>query len=133
MPDGLVSGDELLDALRSLRAKLHRRGITADVYIFGGAAMVIAYRARPATRDIDAVFEPDTEVLDAAHEVAYERHWPRGWLNRMLSTAPIRPRTPRPARPGSGSGSLAGRRVGISARRREPSPTMRTRRDGMGS
>jgi Nucleotidyltransferase of unknown function (DUF6036) len=85
VPDGLVSGDELLDALRSLGAKLHRKGLTADVYIFGGAAMVIAYKARPATRDIDAVFEPDTEVLDAALEVARERRWPRSWLNNQAS------------------------------------------------
>jgi Nucleotidyltransferase of unknown function (DUF6036) len=85
VPEALVSGDELLDALRSLGAKLHRKELTADVYIFGGAAMVIAYKARPATRDIDAVFEPDTEVLAAAHEVARERRWPRSWLNNQAS------------------------------------------------
>jgi hypothetical protein len=86
VPDGLVSADEFLDALRSLGAKLHRRGVTADVYVFGGAAMVIAYQARPATRDIDAVFEPDSEVIDAAREVARERGWPLSWLNNQAST-----------------------------------------------
>jgi hypothetical protein len=85
VPDGLVSREELLDALRSLGRKLHRRGVVADVYIFGGAAMVIAYKARPSTRDIDAVFEPDTEVLSAAEEVARERRWPRSWLNNQAS------------------------------------------------
>ncbi|MBO0686741.1 MAG: hypothetical protein J2P45_26640, partial [Candidatus Dormibacteraeota bacterium] len=85
MPEGLVSGEEFLDALRSLGAKLHQRGVTADLYIFGGAAMVMAYKARPATRDIDAVFEPDTEVLGAAQEVARERRWPRSWLNNQAS------------------------------------------------
>jgi hypothetical protein len=85
VPDGLVTAEELLDALRSLGEKVHRRGITADVYV-GGAAMVIAYRARPATRDIDAVFAPDTEVREAAQEVASERGWPRSWLNDRAST-----------------------------------------------
>jgi len=32
--------------------------VIADVYIFGGAAMALAYDARRATRDIDAVFHP---------------------------------------------------------------------------
>jgi predicted nucleotidyltransferase len=50
------------------------------------AAMVMAYRARPATRDIDAVFVPDTEVMDAAGEVARERGWPRSWLNNQASS-----------------------------------------------
>jgi hypothetical protein len=85
VPDRLVSSEEFLDALRSVGAKLRRKGLTADVYVFGGAAMVIAYKARPATRDIDAVFEPDTEVLDAAQEVARERRWPRSWLNNQAS------------------------------------------------
>lgn len=86
MPDDLISREVFLDALRSLGEKTHRRGVTADIYVFGGAAMVIAYHARPATRDIDAVFAPDTEVQEAAAEVARERGWPRSWLNNQAST-----------------------------------------------
>src|SRR6476660_7064850 len=43
------------DAFRRLADRLHRRGVTADLYVFGGAAMALAYDARRATRDIDAV------------------------------------------------------------------------------
>src|SRR5207249_1538599 len=82
VPDA-VPRDEFLDALRSLGEKLHRPATTADIYVFGGAAMVIGYHARPATRDIDAVFAPDTEVLEASAEVARERKWPRSWLNNQ--------------------------------------------------
>jgi hypothetical protein len=85
VPDRPVTGDELLSALRRLGEILYRRGVTADLYVFGGAAMVLAYQARVATRDIDAVFVPDTEVLDAAREVARERGWPRTWLNDQAS------------------------------------------------
>jgi hypothetical protein len=35
---------------------LVQRGVVADIYVFGGAAMALAYDARRATRDIDAVF-----------------------------------------------------------------------------
>ena len=85
MPDGLVSAEDLLAGLRRLGAKMARRGLTADVYVVGGAALVIAYRARPATRDIDAVFAPDSEVTAAAAEVARERRWPSTWLNNQAS------------------------------------------------
>ncbi|HXM58596.1 MAG TPA: DUF6036 family nucleotidyltransferase [Candidatus Dormibacteraeota bacterium] len=85
MPDQPLSADELLGALRRLGSLLDGRGITADIYVFGGAAMVMAYRARLATRDIDAVFVPDSEVLDAAWQVAREREWPRSWLNNQAS------------------------------------------------
>ena len=43
-------------AFRQLGERLARRGLTADVYVIGGAALAMAYDARRATRDIDAVF-----------------------------------------------------------------------------
>jgi len=41
----------------------------------------MAYDARRATRDIDAVFEPKTVIYEAAAEVAERRGLPPGWLN----------------------------------------------------
>jgi hypothetical protein len=74
-----VSVDEpLLDraaieeALRRLGERLARRGAVADVYVFGGAAMALAYDARRATRDIDAVFQPHGIVVAEARAVADE-------------------------------------------------------------
>lgn len=64
---------------------LHRRGVVADVYVVGGAAMVLAYDARRATRDIDAVFQPHGVVVDAAHKVAEELGLPPYWLNDRAS------------------------------------------------
>jgi hypothetical protein len=43
------------DAFRRLGDRLARRGMVADLYIFGGAAMSLVYDSRRATRDIDAV------------------------------------------------------------------------------
>jgi predicted nucleotidyltransferase len=60
------------DAFRRLGDRLARRGVIADLYIFGGAAMALAYDARRSTRDIDAVFEPHGIVLDEARAVASE-------------------------------------------------------------
>lgn len=73
--------DSLLQALNALNAALQRRGVRADVYVFGGAAMVLAYGADRPTRDIDAKFTPHGPVVDAAHEVADRLDLPRSWLN----------------------------------------------------
>lgn len=50
--------EAILAALRALGALLAARGVQAEMYIVGGAAIALAYDARRSTRDIDAVFEP---------------------------------------------------------------------------
>lgn len=41
-------------------------GVRGDVFVVGGAAMAVAYDARPSTRDVDAVWHPAREVREAA-------------------------------------------------------------------
>jgi hypothetical protein len=73
------------EAFRQLGERLTRRGVVADIYVFGGAAMALAYDARRSTRDIDAVFEPHGIVLDEARNVAKELGLPSWWLNEQAS------------------------------------------------
>lgn len=73
--------DEIVDALTALAADLHASGVTAEMYVVGGAAIALAFDQRRATRDIDAVFEPKSAVYDAAARVGTERGLPDGWLN----------------------------------------------------
>jgi hypothetical protein len=75
----------IADAFRRLGDRLARRGVVADIYVFGGAAMALAYDARRATRDIDAVFQPHGVVLDEARAVADELGFPHWWLNEQAS------------------------------------------------
>lgn len=70
--DPLLDRAAIEDAFSRLGDRLARRGVVADLYVFGGAAMALAYDARRATRDIDAVFQPHGVVLDEAHAVADE-------------------------------------------------------------
>ncbi|HET9690950.1 MAG TPA: DUF6036 family nucleotidyltransferase [Acidimicrobiales bacterium] len=72
---GLRHAFELLDA------ELGRMGVRADVFVVGGAAMAMAYDARRATRDVDAVFVPSAEVRLAAQRIATELGLDPGWLN----------------------------------------------------
>jgi hypothetical protein len=73
--------EEITAALQMLGARLHKRGIEGELYVVGGAAIAMAFDARRATRDIDAVFEPKQEIDAAADEVGAELGLPPGWLN----------------------------------------------------
>lgn len=72
---------EIVEALTALAAELESRGISAEMYIVGGAAIALAFDERRATRDIDAVFEPKASVYEAAAVVGERLGLPGGWLN----------------------------------------------------
>lgn len=77
----LLTRKDILRALERLSEILERRGVKADLYVIGGAAMTLAYKARPATRDVDAVFKRKNEVFKAAAQVAREQGLPDEWLS----------------------------------------------------
>lgn len=73
--------NELLNAFELLDDELGRMGVEADLFVVGGAAMAVAYDARRATTDVDAVFVPSKEVRTAASRVAEELGLEEDWLN----------------------------------------------------
>lgn len=68
-------------ALAALNARLEAAGAIGEICIFGGSAMVLAFDAREATRDVDAVFCPPELFRRAAAEIADELGLPADWLN----------------------------------------------------
>jgi methylmalonyl-CoA mutase cobalamin-binding subunit len=76
-----VEREQILGSLTALAAELDRRGVSAEMYVVGGAAIALAFDEGRSTRDIDAVFEPKNRVYEAAAAVAQERGLPAGWLN----------------------------------------------------
>jgi predicted nucleotidyltransferase len=83
--DGLLGRAELERAFAALGERLVRRGVVADVFIVGGAAMALAYDANRVTRDVDATFVPHGIVLDEARNVAEAMGLPPWWLNEQAS------------------------------------------------
>jgi hypothetical protein len=83
--DSLLSADTLRLAFRLLGGRLQAKGVTADIFVFGGAAMVLGFDARPGTRDVDALWRPHAAVIDAARDVARELGLPQWWLNEQAS------------------------------------------------
>lgn len=57
--DRLFDRELLERAFDLLAKKLARRRVVGELHIFGGAAMVLVYDERAATRDVDALFRPD--------------------------------------------------------------------------
>jgi hypothetical protein len=78
----LLSRERILALFAELDVELGEKRTRGDVFIVGGAAMTVAYSARPATRDVDAIWEPSAEVRSAAARVA-ARHddIAEDWLN----------------------------------------------------
>jgi hypothetical protein len=62
--DALMGRAELERAFRALGDRLMRRGVVADLFVVGGAAMALAYDANRVTRDVDATFVPHGVVLE---------------------------------------------------------------------
>lgn len=71
----------IIELLSELGDALDDRGIRAEMFVVGGAAMALAYNTRRATRDIDAVFEPKAVVYEVARTIAARHNLPDMWLN----------------------------------------------------
>lgn len=78
----LLSRQQLEGALRALAAVLRDRHLAGQIYLFGGGALVLAFDARDATRDLDGrIDQHHGAVHDAALAVADGLNLPRHWLN----------------------------------------------------
>ena len=71
-PAPLLDHGGIEEAFGRLGDRLAKRGVVADIYVFGGAAMALAYDSRRATRDVDALFKPHGIVLEEALAVGAE-------------------------------------------------------------
>ena len=84
-------------ALQELVAELEQRGHKSKIYIVGGAALMLGFETRDATRDIDAVITPRAEILQIVAEVARRKNLTDDWLNSAAAMyVPAWPDDPNP-------------------------------------
>jgi hypothetical protein len=83
--DVLFGRTEMEHAFTALGGRLQRKGVVADVFVVGGAAMALAYDATRVTRDIDATFVPHGVVIEEARRVADDLGLAYWWLNEQAS------------------------------------------------
>ena len=77
----VLNREEVLRLLARLGNRLAAKGIHAEVFIVGGAAMALAYDADRTTSDIDAILRPRDLVYNEANSMAEELGIPDDWLN----------------------------------------------------
>ena len=76
-----LTREKILAALRALSDELAKQNVTGEICLFGGTVMVLAFSARLATKDVDALFQPTQTIRDIVRRVATELHSPADWLN----------------------------------------------------
>ena len=76
-----MTREVILAALQALSDALGQQGVNGELCLFGGTVMVLAYSARVATKDVDAIFQPAQAVRDLACKISSEHNLPEHWLN----------------------------------------------------
>jgi len=77
----VLTREAILAALGSLSDELGKQGVIGEICLFGGTVMVLAFTARLATKDVDALFQPAQTIREIARGIADEQHLPSDWLN----------------------------------------------------
>jgi hypothetical protein len=76
-----VDVEQIKKYLGELDDELQAMNIKGEVCLYGGVVMCLVYDARPATKDVDAVFKPTTEMRQAIERVAERNALRSDWLN----------------------------------------------------
>jgi hypothetical protein len=76
-----LSREMILKAFQEMSDQLERRGASGELCLFGGTVMVLAFAARPSTKDVDAIFQPAQIIREVAREVGEANGFPPHWLN----------------------------------------------------
>jgi hypothetical protein len=76
-----LTREQILAALRALSEELGKQNVTGEICRFGGTVMVLAFTARLATKDVDALFQPAQMIREIAGQIAESQQLPPNWLN----------------------------------------------------
>lgn len=77
----MLSSDQIVDLLTRLDSELAREGVNGELFLVGGAVMMLALAARPSTYDVDGLFAPADVVRRLARLVAIDAGVDESWLN----------------------------------------------------
>jgi hypothetical protein len=64
-----------------LNEQMRLESLEGEVYLVGGAVMCLVFNARPATKDVDAYFQPARKIREAAAKVSVKVGIKEDWLN----------------------------------------------------
>jgi hypothetical protein len=81
MPKKRLTKSDILAGLRELGRLAEAEGVSLEAALYGGAVMMLAYDARPSTKDVDAIIHPPKVAKRLAARVAGHFGWADDWLN----------------------------------------------------
>lgn len=76
-----MTAEEIKQYLTELNEELCESKVIGEVCLYGGAVMCLVFNARPATKDVDAIFQPVKYIRRAARVVAERHDLNIDWLN----------------------------------------------------
>jgi len=81
-----MTSEEIEKYLSETNDELAAKEVIGEICIYGGAAMCLAFKARPATKDVDAIFEPVKVIRGAINKIAEKYDLNQDWLNLGVKT-----------------------------------------------
>src|SRR5256885_11822275 len=88
VPVDKLTRARVIEALNLLGKLAGEENLTLELCIYGGSAMMLAYGARDATKDVDVVAKPSEAAHRLAQAVAERLSLQPGWL--MMTFGDIR-------------------------------------------
>jgi hypothetical protein len=82
-----LARSDVESAFREIGEILVRKGRTAEIAVYGGAAIMLQFEVTFRTADVDAKVETGDHgaLMQAAHDVAMRRGWLRSWLSEAVT------------------------------------------------
>jgi hypothetical protein len=77
----MLTADDIRRLFSALNDELGARGVVGEVGLCGGAVMCLVFKARPSTKDVDAIFAPTREIRRAAAIAGRRLGMAQDWLN----------------------------------------------------
>lgn len=79
-----VTKELFLEILEVLDEKLEENKLELTLNIYGGTVMMVCFDARPATKDIDALFETSTLINNILLDIAETYGLHKDWINQDI-------------------------------------------------
>lgn len=76
-----MTAAEIKQYLTELNDELALKDVKGEVALFGGAVMVLVFKTRIATKDVDAIFHPSAVIREAVSLIAKRHDLDETWLN----------------------------------------------------
>jgi hypothetical protein len=88
---GGLDREQILRLLDDLSSRAKQRGVRVEMFLVGGAAMVLVYNTARTTKDVEGIFEPEMVAYEIAAEIAKDSDLGLApdWLNDAVKAFPF--------------------------------------------